>query len=145
MSSSLATNASLPSHLVKKRYLQVDQNGVPVDRCVPQSIQVYSGAGGEVVAFDGSNVFYVNSTLAGGVLNVTLTDEDMRNLLNRCVKVVVPNNIANNVVFTLPVGSQFISTDAASDTLQTFTYAAAAAQGFTSTFCFVSVNRVGLL
>ena len=51
MTSLLALNARLPSAISRKRYLKADKEGVPLDKQVPRTYQVYEGTGGETIDF----------------------------------------------------------------------------------------------
>lgn len=141
MSSTISTNNT--NTLGKKRYLEVDREGVPLNKQVPNTSQIYTGAGNETITFDGSNVFVVQSTLAGGDLTITETDATMRNLLNRTIKVIIPSTTTNDTIINLPVGATFVSAGAENGNAQKTV--AAAAAGVTFELVFYSVTSVGVL
>lgn len=141
MSNPLATDAS-SSTFAKKHYLRGTREGVPLFKQIPLTVQEYTDAGDEDISFDGSNVLFVNSTLADGVLNVAVTEADMRNLKNRSITVVADGNTTSNITITLTAPAEFIST-AAEDAGQTKTIASGSSS--VSTLYFLSTTKVAVL
>lgn len=73
MTSPFATNAVLKK-LKKQRWLEVDEQGVPLQRQVPQTYQIYSGQGNETITYDGSNCLVIENSLTSGVLTVDFSE-----------------------------------------------------------------------
>lgn len=104
MTSTLATNnRSLPRGS-RKNYLEVDENGIPVQLQVAQSVETYSGVGGVSIQPSGSDYLYV-SGLGTGVLNIDLTDnQDYNNMIGRTLTVYVAPSAANSVTVDITGG-----------------------------------------
>lgn len=103
MTSPLANNFVGPLQ-AQIRYMQTDINGVPLQGQVPQSVEYYTGAGGVDYIPNGKN-YLVVSGLAGGVLNVDLTeDQDYNNMIGRTVTIYVLPSAAHNVTVDITGG-----------------------------------------
>ncbi len=103
MTSRLATNfvTSIQGRLC---YLQVDNDGFPLQRQVPQTVETYSGVGGVDYIPNGSN-YLVVSGLGTGVLNVDLTgDQDYNNMIGRTITLYVLPSAGNNVTVDITGG-----------------------------------------
>lgn len=143
MTSLLATDAKVKNILGKKFFLEINNAGLPVNKQVPQSIQEYTAAGNETISLNGSNVLFVNSTLAGGNLTVNVSATDMRNLLNREITVVLPSTAGSNLIIDLPAGAEFISAALLEDTNNTYT--AVAGTTYVKKLIFLSATRVAVV
>lgn len=141
MSSNLATDADI-SVFKKNYFLKASKEGFPLNKQVPLTIQEYTDGGDEDISFDGSNILFVNSTLASGVLNVAVSATDMRNLKNRSITVVADGNTTSNITITLTAPAEFIST-AAENGGQTKTIASGSSS--ISTLFFLSTTKVAVL
>lgn len=97
MSNPLANNA-VGTGLQRKHFLKTDREGVPLQGQVPFVKDQYTGAGNVSVQPGLSPVYYVNSTLASGVLNIDLTDnQDYNNMIGRELTVYVSPAAGNSV------------------------------------------------
>ena len=104
MTSSLANNAVLPG-LERTYHLATTKEGVPVQGQVPQTVEYYTGAGGVSVVPQGKNVFYVNSTLATGALNINLTsNQNYNNMIGRRVLFYLSPAAGNNLTIDITGG-----------------------------------------
>ena len=89
MTNPLANNAVLPG-LERRHYLEATKEGLPLQLQVPVTVQQYTAAGGVSIVPTGTEVLYVNSTLATGALNLDLTDnQDYNNMIGRKLVVYV--------------------------------------------------------
>ena len=86
--------------------LQVDRDGAPIQGQVPLTYQRYSGIGNETIAYDGSNVLVVDSTLAGGPLTIDFSA--MNNYLGRTTQFLCEKTILNNIVLDFGSGELFV-------------------------------------
>lgn len=106
MTSTLATNFVDPL-LDVVRYLRVDKEGVPLQKQVPTTVQTYTGAGNVAIVPDGSEVLWVNSTLASGVLTVDFTSTaNYNNYINRKLLVYVSPAAGNSVLVDITGGGR---------------------------------------
>ena len=129
MSNPLATNAPQPSKGTPK-YLEVDKHSRPLIGQVPKTVEVYTGAGGVSVVPTGTDVFFVNSTLATGALVCDFTAAaDFRNMIGRSCTFVVAPEATTVVTINIPVGTRFLSLVAGIDTLATLNLAVATNTG----------------
>ena len=85
MTSPYATNHKF-NELGKTRYLEVNKEGQPLQGQVPLTYQVYNDGGNETIAYDGSDVFVVSSTLPAGKLTVDFSE--MNNWCGRSVQFI---------------------------------------------------------
>ena len=97
MTSLLALNARLPSAISRKRYLKADKEGVPLDKQVPRTYQVYEGTGGETIDYDGSSEIVILSDLPNGPLTVAL-GQIPSNLLGRWLTINVSGLMSSDLV-----------------------------------------------
>lgn len=104
MTSTLANNnRSLPKG-TRKNYLEVDENGIPIQRQVAKSLETYSGVGGVSIVPNGSDYLYV-SGLGTGVLNIDLTDnQDYNNMIGRTMTIYVDPAAGNSVTVDITGG-----------------------------------------
>ena len=68
MTSSLATNAVVPNNITTPYFLKSTKDGVPINRQVPRTYQVYAGTGNQTIDYDGSNEIIINGTFLTGPL-----------------------------------------------------------------------------
>jgi len=110
MSNPKATNAVAPG-LDRPYFLQADKEGLPLQGQVPITVEQYTGAGNVSVVPSGKNVYYVNSTLASGALNIDLTgNQNFRNMIGRSLNVYVSPAAGNSVTIDItsnPVNRAF--------------------------------------
>ena len=131
MTSPLATNFVDPG-LAPVHFLHVDKEGVPLQKQIPLTVQSYTGAGGVTIQPDGSEVLWVNSTLATGALTVGLTaTANYNNYLNRKLTVYVSPAAGNNVLVSITGGGRAFRLTGDTGTVATIT------AGGTATFLFV--------
>lgn len=124
--------------------MRVDAFNVPLDKQVPQTTQSYVGVGGEVIALTGERNFIVSDPAMVGQLDVTLTQQQFYNMIGRSVNVVLTGDQNADTVFTLPAGTEFVSSVyVAAHGLDTFTVLANAV--FTHTFIFVDEVHVAIV
>lgn len=102
MTSTFATNF-VSSKLSKKRYLETNSEGQPLQGQVPLTYQVYNGTGNETVVYDGSDVFVLDSTLAAGPLTIDFSDT--QNLLGRSTQFIAFRALTNNCTMDFGTGS----------------------------------------
>lgn len=74
MSNPKANNAVLTTASNTKRYLRVDKDGVPLQRQVPRTRQIYTGTGGDRLIYDGSNDVIINQDNLNADLIFYITD-----------------------------------------------------------------------
>lgn len=105
MTNVLANNSILPG-LGRNYSLQADKNGLPLQGQVPLSVETYTGAGGVSVVPQGKNVYYVNSTLAGGALNINLTNnQNYNNMIGRRILFYLSPSSGNNLTIDITGGT----------------------------------------
>lgn len=99
MSNPLADNAQPLQRLGKKRFLRATKEGVPFDKQVPRTIQVYSGTGG-TVDYDGSNDLVINTLALTGTLFVRFgpAARNIRNLLNRQLHIHILGTTTRDII-----------------------------------------------
>ena len=104
MTSPLANNAIVP--VLERTYpLLGTKEGVPLQGQVPLTVQTYTGAGGVSVVPSGASVYFVNSTLATGVLNLDLTsNQNYNNMVGRKMLVYVSPASTHNVTIDITGG-----------------------------------------
>lgn len=102
MTSTFATNAVFKS-LKKQRWLEVDDEGKPLQGQVPLTYQVYSGQGNETIVYDGSNCLVIENALTSGELTVDLSQ--MHNWFGRRLDLVIRSQLANNLVMDYGAGT----------------------------------------
>ncbi len=104
MTSTLANNAVIPG-LSRSYKLEVTKEGVPIQGQVPQTVEYYTGAGGVSVVPQGKNVFYVNSTLATGALNIDLTNtQNYNNMIGRRILFYLSPAAGHNLTIDITGG-----------------------------------------
>lgn len=103
MTSPLATN--FVSRLQGQVYYSAcDKDGYPLQGQVPNTVETYSGVGGEDYLLQGKNYLLV-SGLGTGVLNIDLTnDQDYNNMIGRTVTIYVLPSAAHNVTVDITGG-----------------------------------------
>jgi len=105
MTSPLARN-KVVTNLNRTYHLETDKEGFPLQGQVPLTTEYYTGAGGVSIVPQGKNVLFVNSTLAGGALNINLTNtQNYNNMINRCMLVYVSPAAGNNVTVDITGGA----------------------------------------
>lgn len=105
MSGPKATNAIIPSPLSKKYYIEADANGFPLQRQVPVTHQYFTGNGNALVTLDGSDVFVVQSDIAGGPLVISSGGQSGNyNLENRKVQIILEQACLNDVTIRYTPG-----------------------------------------
>lgn len=105
MTSRFATNYVFRSQ-GQVEYLEVDRDGTPLQGQVPRTYQRYTGTGNTTVAYDGSDVFVLDSTLGAGPLTIDFSA--MNNYLGRSVQFLCEKAILNNVVLDFGSGNLFV-------------------------------------
>lgn len=131
MTSVLATNFVDPG-LEPVRYLRVTKEGVPIQKQIPLTVQTYSAAGGVSIQPNGSEVLWVNSTLATGALTIDLTAAaNYNNYIGRKLTVYVSPAAGNNVLVSITGGGRAFRLTGDTGTVATIT------AGGTATFLFV--------
>ena len=104
MSNSLANNA-VSEGLGRTYSLKATKEGVPLQGQVPKTVEYYTGAGGVSVVPQGKDVFYVNSTLATGALNIDLTsNQNYNNMIGRTVLFYLSPAAGNNLTIDITGG-----------------------------------------
>jgi hypothetical protein len=95
MTSTYARNAATITSVTKIRYLKSNKDGLPLDKQVPRSVQLYTGTGGagEILDYDGSNdVVIMAGNLTGNLIVRFIPPADPShkfNLLGREAKIHV--------------------------------------------------------
>lgn len=106
MTSPLATNF-VGTAQRQPRYLEVDVNGLPLQRQVGKTVEYYTGAGGVSVVPSGTDVLYVNSTLATGALTLDLTSTaNYTNMIGRSMLVYLSPAAGNNLIVDITGGGR---------------------------------------
>ena len=109
MTSTLATNFVEGDHLGRKYSLAADKNGLPLQGQVPKTLYTYTGVGN--VSLDsfpggGTDTLFINSSLAAGVLNIDLTDDQAyNNMIGRSVRIKLISTAANSVTVDITGGN----------------------------------------
>lgn len=118
MASQVATDAVLTTPIDKKRPLLGDKAGVPLNRQIPRTQQVYTGNGAVPITLDGSNSLLVTGALAAPlVVNAT----SVNNLIQRAIAVYVRGGVGQNVVINFPVAGYPVYSKGAAGTVTTIT------------------------
>lgn len=123
MASSIATDAVLLTPIDKERPLLVDKSGIPLNRQVPRTQQVYTGNGATPITFDGSNSLLITGALAGALTVNALT---VNNLVSRMINVYVRGGVGQNVVINFPVAGYLVYNRGTAGAITTLTIAASA-------------------
>lgn len=105
MTSTFATNF-VSSKLKRKRYLETNAEGQPLQGQVPLTYQRFTGSGPATLRYDGSDVVVIDSTLSGGVL--TLDFSDMENWLGRTMQFLCEKAVSNNIVLDFGTGELYV-------------------------------------
>lgn len=107
MTSNVAQNYISSSPNQKKHYLETDKDGIPLQKQVPLTYQVYQGPGNESIEPDGSNSFSVGSILVGPL------DVDFRthiqNYARRTINIFVLAGQVQPVNLLFPLAGYFVS------------------------------------
>lgn len=105
MTSTLANNL-VSSRLGREYFLESTKEGVPLQGQVTKTVEYYTGAGGVSVVPQGKDVFYVNSTLATGALNINLTStQNYNNMIGRTVLFYLSPAAGNNLTIDITGGT----------------------------------------
>lgn len=105
MTSVFATN-HISSKLQRKKYLETNSQGQPLQGQTPLTYQRYSETGNDTLVYDGSNVLVIDSTLSSGPLTIDFSS--MNNYLGRTLQFVCDKVILNNVVLDFGSGELFV-------------------------------------
>ena len=98
MTSSLATNAVVPNNITTPYFLKSTKDGVPINRQVPRTYQVYAGTGNQTIDYDGSNEIIINGTFLTGPLIINFGPiKALRNWLGRKVNIVIAAPISQTI------------------------------------------------
>lgn len=101
MTSCFATNFNTGG-LNPTRFLKVDKEGIPLQKQVALSFQVYSGTGNETIDFDGSNCLVIDSTLSAG--DLTIDFSPLNNNYGRECAIVSKRTLANDLILSFTGG-----------------------------------------
>lgn len=105
MTSPLANNAALPG-LGRSYKLETTKEGIPIQGQVAKTVETYTAAGGVSVVPLGRDVYYVNSTLAGGALNINLTNtQNYNNMIGRSILFYLSPAAGNNLTIDITGGT----------------------------------------
>lgn len=143
MSGPKSNNATIPSPLAKKTFILANKDGVPLQRQIFSSNQEHTGIGNEQITLDGSRTFSYLIDNTAGALNITLTLQDIRNMVNRRVAVCISADHSADITFTLPVGTRFVSEVVAYNNVNTFTLGANVV--FCRSFIFLNETEVAII
>lgn len=105
MTSTFATNAVFKS-LNKQKWLEVDNQGKPLQGQVPQTYQMYDGQGNETIEYDGSNCLVIENALTLGDLTVDFSA--MHNWFGRKMDLVIRTTLANDFIMDFGTGTIII-------------------------------------
>ena len=100
MTSPFATNFRT-RRLGKQRFLEVDENGYPLQGQVAKTRQLYTGQGNETIEYDGSTSLIIMNALTDGPLTVDFSA--MNNWMGRDMNLVLCEELANT--FTMDFGT----------------------------------------
>lgn len=104
MTSTLANNAVVPA-LGSRYFLECTKEGLPIQKQVPVTVETYTGAGGVSVVPSGTEVYFVNSTLATGALTINLTNnQNYNNMIGRKIVVYVSPAATHDVIVDITGG-----------------------------------------
>lgn len=104
MTSEYSTNY-VDSNLNTRYFLETDKNQRPLQKQVPKTYQTYIGAGNETLAYNGSDVLIINTTLAAGVLTIDFTQN--KNLYGKMLEMIMLQPALNNIVFNYAPGQLY--------------------------------------
>ena len=113
MTSEYSTNY-IDSNLNTKYFLETDKNQRPLQKQVPKTYQTYTGTGNETLAYNGSDVLIINTTLAAGVLTIDFTQN--KNLYGKTLEMIMLQPALNNIVFNYAPGQLYAPGVAAAPT-----------------------------
>lgn len=123
MTSTTGKDAGLITPIEKKRFLQADKNGAPLNRQVPRTQQSYTGTGGETITLNGSNYLFVTTALAGVL---TINCQDVSNLRGRLITIYVRGGVGQNVAFQFPAAGYPVYNTGTAGTVTALTVATSA-------------------
>lgn len=104
MTSEYSTNY-VDSNLNTRYFLETDKNQRPLQKQVPKTYQTYIGAGNETLAYNGSDVLIINTTLAAGVLTIDFTQN--KNLYGKMLEMIMLQPALNNIIFNYAPGQLY--------------------------------------
>lgn len=106
MSNDLATDARTPK-LATRYYLETTKDGIPINKQIPQSYQVYNGNGNETIDYTGENTIVINTNINAGTLNINIggTLQQNINVYKRKLLICLLQPIANTIVLNYGVGT----------------------------------------
>jgi len=123
MTSNISKNAYVGTPSERKRYLEVDKDGIPRNRQIPRTWEEYTGVGGVTVIPNGSNSYNVLGVLTGVL---TLNCTDVSNFVGRSLMVTVLGGASQNVVINFPAAGYSVRVKGAAGTVTSYTIAASA-------------------
>jgi len=107
MTSRQATNFVSPSPNQKPHYIQCDKDGIPLQKQIPLTFEVYSGDGNETIEPDGSLAFSVGNVLTGPLTIDFRTH--IQNYYRRSVRIFTVAGLTQNVTLLFPLAGFFVS------------------------------------
>lgn len=122
MTSRISKKAKVTPATFTKYYLETDKDGIPVNGQVGRTSQIYTGAGGTIVA-SGANDIYVNSVLTSPL---TIDMTDIPELVNRRITVMVRPAAGDDVVLQFPESGYTVYVQGAGAAVTSYTMAEAA-------------------
>lgn len=141
MSNNIATD-SYDRPVRKKRFLEADKDGFPIQQQVPKTITNYTSAGNETINMPKTDIFAVNSTLASGDLTISISTAELKNLVGRTCHVIIDDDTTNDVIFNITAPAIFVSSGLENGT-QTKTIAAGGIGAFI--LVFQTSTKVGVI
>lgn len=143
MTSTLANNTVL-RRLARPYHLETTKEGAPLQGQVTQTVEYYTGAGGVSVVPQGKNVFYVDSTLAGGALNINLTaTQNYSNMIGRSVLFYLSPAAGNNLTISITGGGRAFRLTGDTGSVATITPGGFAQLHFIDTLnCLISASAL---
>ena len=139
MTSPYATNYRT-NRLGKQRFLEVDENGYPLQGQVAKTRQLYEGQGNETIQYDGSTSLIIMNSLTAGPLVVDFSA--MNNWMGRDMNLVLCQELDNT--FTMDFGSGTVIVPGVPSALHSTTTPA----GFgplSGVLIFISINQAALV
>lgn len=121
MTSLNSTDAYVGKPSERKRYLEVDKNGLLRNKQIPRTWENYSGVGGVTVVPNGSNSYNVLGVLTGVL---TLNCTNVSNFIGRSLMVTVRGGASQNVVINFPAAGYDVRVKGAAGSVTTYTIAA---------------------
>lgn len=121
MTSNVSKNSYVGTPSERKRFLEVDKDGIPRNKQVARTWENYSGAGGVTVVPNGSNSYNVLGVLAGVL---TLNCTDVSNFVGRSLLVTVRGGASQNVVINFPAAGYDVRVKGAAGSVTSYTIAA---------------------